>query len=113
MLLSRPAGSMKINGFNGGDEAIPAFGKGLDESRIVGGIAQSLAQFVHGDAQAVVEIHRGFCAPKSLLQLLAADYLAWRFQQYREQLKGWLCIRTRIPDRCSSPAFKSASKRPN
>ena len=59
-------------------EAITAARHGLDEARVVGGIAERLAEPADGVIQAVVELDEGVGGPQRCLQLIARDHLHGR-----------------------------------
>jgi hypothetical protein len=72
----------------GGDEPIATSRQGLDETGIFGGVAERIAETVHGGIEAVLEVAEGVIRPKSSLQLLSADQLAGPEKQKTQDLKG-------------------------
>ena len=48
---------------DGGNEPIATFGDGLDEARILRGVAQRFAEPHHGSVQAVIKIHKCIIGP--------------------------------------------------
>ena len=70
------------------DETVTATGNGLDVARIVGGVAERSAEFVHGRVEAVFEVDEGAFGPYLLAELLASDNLTRMCEQAQEDLKG-------------------------
>jgi hypothetical protein len=68
-------------------EAVAMAGNGLDESRIVGRIAQHFAQPLDGHVQSVVKVNKGVCWPESGMQFLAGDDLVWVLEKLEQDLK--------------------------
>ncbi len=71
-----------------GDEAIAAPGKGLNEARVVGGIAEGVAQLVHRRVEAVVVVDEGVRGPKLQAQFLARHHLAGARQEAAAALRA-------------------------
>src|ERR1700680_2744879 len=80
----RPSCAITIDGCH---EAVSAFGKCLDEMRLLRGIVQCLAKAVHGLVQSQIEIDESAGRPKSLDQFLTADHFAGALEQSRQNLK--------------------------
>src|SRR5271165_3035031 len=58
------------------DEPVAALGEGFDEAGIVGFVGESVAEFVDGGVEAVLEVDEGVFGPEAFLELLAGDELA-------------------------------------
>ena len=63
------------------DPAVAVAFDGLNEDRVVGGIAQGVAQALDGAADAAVEIHKDVARPKGLAKLFAGDDFVGTAQQ--------------------------------
>jgi len=72
------------------DEAVATTRQGLDEARIFRRVAQYLANFVNGRAEAVLNVNEGLGIPKLHAQLFARDNLAGLLKQRDKNLKGLL-----------------------
>src|SRR5262245_40662904 len=70
------------------DKAIAAARDGFDEDRIVGGVAQHLAQASDGGVQSVIKVAVVIPGPERVTQLVAGDQIAGRLKQNSEHLKG-------------------------
>src|SRR5580704_15444915 len=81
------SGFERGRGRDGADEAIAATRQGLDEMRIIGGVAKRLAQTVDGGIYAMVEIKVSIFGPESQAQLIASDEFAVALEEYAENLK--------------------------
>jgi hypothetical protein len=68
-------------GGDGGDETVAAFGESFDEAGVVGFVGESVAEFVDGGVQAVLEIDEGVFGPEAFLELLAGDDEAGVFEE--------------------------------
>ena len=79
---------MRFHNLDRSDKPIAALGQRFHKTRIFGAIAQSLAQLVHGDAQAMVEVNGGLRTPKQLLQRFVRDNLAGLLEKRRQQFEG-------------------------
>ena len=74
-------------GLYGADESVSAFRDGLDVDRLLGLIAEGVAQLRDGGVQSRRRIDERLRAPESSSQLRARDDLAGAFEQRREQSK--------------------------
>ena len=72
---------------NGSDEAIALPGDGLDIERLVGRVAQGLAELHDRSIQAVIEVDEGVGWPEVLAQLLARDHLPGVFKQQEQNAR--------------------------
>jgi hypothetical protein len=63
---------------------------GLDESWILGGVAQGVTQAADGGIQTVIEINVRICRPEAPAEFFPGYYFTGMFQQNREDLKGLL-----------------------
>jgi hypothetical protein len=63
------------------DKAVAPLRMGLDESGLLGGIAQRIAQPLDGVVQTLFKIDKGIGGPDLALQLFASDQLSWMFQK--------------------------------
>ena len=77
-------------GLDGTDEAVTALGKGLDPTRAIRGIMQSIAQAIDGGIQAMLEIDKSVRGPEQRAKLFASDEVARVVQEHLKDLKG-LC----------------------
>src|SRR5215469_8386095 len=68
--------------FYGCNEAIAAARERLDELGIVGGVCQSFPQPIHGDVQAVLEIHKGVRRPNCLSKFFPGNQFSRTFQEH-------------------------------
>jgi hypothetical protein len=75
------------NSFNRSNESVAAAWQGLDESWLLGGIAERLAQAVYGGIQAMLKIAEGIAWPELLLQLFAGDQFSRPTEQRRQNVK--------------------------
>jgi hypothetical protein len=66
------------------DEPVSTAGEGFYITRLIRGIAESLAQLVDGRVQSLLKIHKCRARPQVLLQVFTADDLAVPFHQNRE-----------------------------
>ena len=69
------------------DEAIASARQRLDEARVVGRVAERLAQLLDRRVEGVVEVDEGVGRPEPFAHRLAGDDLARAFQEHRQQLK--------------------------
>jgi hypothetical protein len=72
------------------NESIPAARHGLDEPRILGRIAQRVAQLLDGAVQPGIEIDERIGRPESPSHLVARDGFAGAFDQQQQNLQGLL-----------------------
>jgi hypothetical protein len=72
---------------HGCDEAVAATGKGLDESRVIGRIAERVAECLDGGIQALIEVDVRSVGPQAGAQVFTTDYFAGMFQQGGENLQ--------------------------
>ncbi len=70
------------------NEPVSAPRQRLDETRIIGGIVQRLADFVDGLVEPVLEIHKRVRGPQRLLQFLARHDLARTLEQHGQNFEG-------------------------
>ena len=63
------------------DESIAASCESLNKARILGGVAESLPDFIDGCAQRMVEVDDRILTPESKLKFLTRDDLAGAFDQ--------------------------------
>ena len=82
------------------NKAVTPLGQGFNKARILGVVAQGLAQLVYRDAQTVIEINGCVRVPKALLEHFAGKHLAWLLKQGRKQFER-LPLK---PDAHSGPA---------
>ncbi|MGB9105684.1 MAG: hypothetical protein WCC59_13065 [Terriglobales bacterium] len=73
--------------FDSSNEAVTAFWQGLDVARMLGGIAQRLAQAGDGGVQVVVEVDEDVVPPEPPVQFLAGDNFARVFEQRGKHLE--------------------------
>jgi hypothetical protein len=59
-----------------GDEAVAAAGDGFDVAGVAAGVAEGLAQLVHGAVQAMVEVDEGVRLPELAAQFVARHQVA-------------------------------------
>jgi len=76
------------NLFDRGDEAVAAAGEGFNEARVVGGVAEDLADAVDGGVDAVVEVDEGAVGPEGAGDLVAGEDLAGALEEQKEKLEG-------------------------
>ena len=69
--------------YDWGNEPIPAARQCFYKTRIVGGIAQRVAQFVDGGVQAVFEVNEGVRRPVLVPQFLPRHHFTRPLQQHR------------------------------
>ena len=81
-------GRLRFQRLDRSDEPVAALGQRLHKTRVLGAVAQSFAQLIDGDAQAVVKVNSGLRAPEQLLQRFVSDNLAGMFEKRRQQLEG-------------------------
>src|SRR5215831_16873952 len=62
--------------FHPADESIAAARQSLDITRPLGRVAQCVAEFVYGGAEAVVEVDKSVGGPKTAAHLVARDKFA-------------------------------------
>src|SRR5262249_51095843 len=72
------------------DESIAAPRHRLNEARVLGWIAQRVAQFLDGAVQTSVEVDERVRGPEALPQLVARDEVAGPFEQQQQDLNGLL-----------------------
>ena len=102
---------VRIDRLDGSDESVAALGQCFNKARILGVVAQSLAQFVDGDAQAVVEVNGRVRAPKLAVARASRETTSpGCSSNAASSLKGWLCRRIRTPERRNSPALQIGFK---
>src|SRR6185295_16800772 len=70
--------------------AVPPAGQGLHETRLLGGVAESVPEPLDGAVEADVEVDEGIAGPEGLADLLPCHDLARTFQEEGEDLKGLL-----------------------
>ena len=73
--------------FHRGDEAVAAAGNRLNESRIIGRIAQGVAQLVHRRVEAVVVIDERVRGPKQQPQFVPRHHVAGMGEKVQENLE--------------------------
>src|SRR6266852_938361 len=62
--------------FHGGDEAVAYAGNRFDVPGVLGRVTESLAKFLDGTIQTVLEIHECVRGPEPLLQILPGNDFA-------------------------------------
>ena len=75
---------------DGADEAIASPGECLDEARVIGGVAQRLAQPPDGGVQIVFDIDEDVVRPEPPLEIVARDHLPGVFDERCQDLEGLL-----------------------
>jgi hypothetical protein len=83
-----PSGSVSIDEFDRGDEAVPAAGNCLDIAVCIGGIGEGLAELAYGSIQPSLEVDKSVSRPEMLLQLFPGDELALAFGQQCQHAQG-------------------------
>ena len=72
------------------DEAIAPARQRLDEPRVLGRVAEHLAQLLDRRVEGVIEIDEGVGGPEPLAHRLAGDHLARALEEHHQQLKRLL-----------------------
>jgi hypothetical protein len=70
-----------------GEETVAAASNGFDEAGTFRGVAESLADFVDGFVEPVIEIHKSVYGPEFFLKFLASYNLAGVVQQQSQNLE--------------------------
>src|SRR6266851_450010 len=84
----RAANRACIGNFDPREEAVAAASNGFHKAGTLGGVAESLTDFVDRFVEPVVEIHKSVCGPESFLKFLASYDLAVVLKQHRQDLEG-------------------------
>jgi hypothetical protein len=82
---------------NRGEETVPAPRNCLNESRVVGRVAEGNTQFPDGRVDALIETDESISGPESGLQLLARNYVSGTLQKHRQDPKRLLLLRNFPP----------------
>ncbi|HXL22012.1 MAG TPA: hypothetical protein VOA78_06080 [Candidatus Dormibacteraeota bacterium] len=83
----RTANRWSFGDFNLRKEAVPATCDRFHKTRTVGGIAESVADFVDRFVEPVIEIHERVCRPEFLLEFLAGYDFAGVLKERRQHLE--------------------------
>jgi hypothetical protein len=73
--------------FHGGDEAIADLGQSLNKLRRLGGVLESLPQFLHGSVDAMLEVNEGVLRPECGAHLFPGNDLPFGLQEEAQNLK--------------------------
>ena len=76
-----------------GDESIALAGQRLDELRVVGGIAQRIAQVIHRLVETAIEVDERVGRPQPPRQFFTRDELTGPLEQRQEQLQRLIAQR--------------------
>jgi hypothetical protein len=79
---------MKINDFDGGEEAVAAAGEGLEEAWVGSGVAEGFSDAVDGGVDAVLEVDEGAVRPELTGDFFAGEKLAGARKEEAENLEG-------------------------
>ena len=98
----RPSGGTRSSASRAGgiradrhQKAVTPPGNGLDKSRILGAVAQGVAEPADGGVETVIEIDKGVGGPQTAPQLVPRNHLSRPFQQQgQESGKGCSCSLT-------------------
>ena len=83
----RRFGNFGYGGKKRADEAIAAARECFDVERFVGGIGESLTEFVDCFIEAVFEVDEGFLRPEALLNFFTRDDLAGALKEHDEDFE--------------------------
>lgn len=73
---------------HGSEEAISAARERFHKTGILCGVAQCIAQALHGGVQAVVEINKGIRRPQAGVKILPCNHFSGALQKRGQHLKG-------------------------